>query len=191
MGQEPEPRDRAMDTVLAEYNALRTEITSTIGSQQTLVGLNITAAATVAGLVVAEKADPKLFLVAAALSSVLGLVYVASALHIESIGSYITNVLRPVAVEYTGDVRLLGWVKHFRVYHRKTSLIYRSLTMGVVFFGVPIIALVWAPPHLDNWNWVAWALTVGLLVVQFGAWTLFGVRSLRRPDPQNPGPRAG
>jgi hypothetical protein len=180
MGQS-EPQDRILDLVLAEFNALNAEITSTASSQQTLISLNITAQAAVAGLVVADKADPKLLFVSAVLSSALGLVYVANAVHIANMGSYITDVLRLIAAEKTGEGRLLGWVQHYRVHHRVLRLLYRGLMIGGLFCGFPMVALVWVIPHLDTlWSRVAWGCSSCLLIIQIGAWAWYGQAMLRR-----------
>jgi hypothetical protein len=180
MGQS-EPRDRVVDLVLAEFNTLNAEMTSAISSQQTLISLNITAAAAVAGLVVADKADPKLLLVSAVLSSALGLVYLANAVHVGNIGSYIVEVLRPIAAEQTGEGRLLGWIQYYRVHHRVARLLYRGLMIGGLFSGFPFVALVWVFPYLDTlWSRAAWGFTTCLLLVHVGAWAWSGQIMLRR-----------
>lgn len=179
MGQS-ERQDRIVDLVLAEFNVLNAEITSIASSQQTLIGLNITAQAAVAGLVVADKADPKLLFVAAVLSSALGLIYVANAVHVTNMASYINDVLRPIAAEKTGEGRLLGWIQHYRVHHRLSRLLYRGLMIGGLFCGFPMVALVWLIPHLDTlWSRVAWGFTSCLLITQIGAWAWYGQAILR------------
>jgi hypothetical protein len=178
---QPESSDRVVNLVVAEFNALNAEMTSTTSSQQTLISLNVTAAAAVAGLVVANRADPKLLLVSAVLSSALGLVYIANAVHIANISSYITEVLRPLAAEHTGEARLLGWIQRYRVHHRVTRLVYRGLMFGLMFAGFPSIALIWSAPYVDSFrSWLGWGFTLLLLVVQIGAWGWSGQVMLRR-----------
>jgi hypothetical protein len=180
MGQ-PEPRDRIVDLVLAEFNALNAEISSATSSQQTLISLNITAQAAVAGLVVADKANPKLLLVAAVLSCALGLVYLANATHIANIGSYIIEVLRPIVTEQTGEGNLLGWLPYYRAHYRVSRLLYRGLMIGGLFSGFPFVALVWVVPYLDTlWSRATWGFTSCLLVIQIGAWAWYGQLMLRR-----------
>jgi hypothetical protein len=178
---QPEPRDRVVDFVIAEFNALHAEMASTASSQQTLIGLNVTAAAAVAGLVVANRAETELLLVPAVLSCALGLVYIANAVHIGNLASYIAEVLRPLATEQTGEERLLGWIQSYRVHHRVTRLVYRGLMIGMMFSGFPFVALVWSAPDLDTFeNWVAWGFTLLFLLVQLGAWAWSGQGMLRR-----------
>jgi hypothetical protein len=134
---QPESSDRVVNLVVAEFNALQAEMTSTTSSQQTL--------------------------------------------HIGNIGSYITEVLRPLAAEQTGEARLLGWIQCYRVHHRVTRLVYRGLMFGLMFAGFPFVALVWSAPYVDTFrSWLGWGFTLLLLVVQIGAWVWSGQVMLRR-----------
>lgn len=184
MDQPAASQDRRVDVVLAEYNALRAEIISVLSSQQTFTNLNVTAATAITGLVLAQKVNPQLLLVAAVVSSVLGLIYVANTVHVRSLGGYINDVLRPIVTDYTGESKLLGWDQYFEAHHHRARLLLRGASAGLLFSAVPVVALISVRPYLDtSWSRIGWILALSLFIAQAGAWASAGIgRLLRRTN---------
>lgn len=169
----------AIDVVIAEFQALRSEIENALSSQQTMININITAIAVIAGLVLSRKVDPLLLLVAAAISSGLGLYMQGSWYHVRRVISYINGTLRPLAIEYTGDDRVLAWetwsITRGGSWKRVALL---GLATVIIFSVMPFVMLIWVIPRLESlWAWLAWTGTAIVFVVQLftGAWLAWDI----------------
>jgi hypothetical protein len=184
MGEQSDhPAERIVNVALAEFQALQGEITNVLSSSQTIINIDITATAAIVGLVVSENVDPRLLLVAAGLSSALGLMYAANAFQVTAIAYHIEAVLRPAIVQHTGDDRLLSWNRSFRGERPAPARLVRAVGVVLLFLAVPLVALVWVIPSLqDTRSWVAWGLTLCLGAVETFV-LIWGLRHVFRPMP--------
>ena len=121
-------KDPAPEAVrLAEFSALREEIQNRSGLQQALVGLNLTAIATLGGLVLSNRASIQVLLVLPILSLTLGLMWIDHYRVIVELGGYIRKEL------WTWTP---SWERHF-AQSRKSR--------PAASFWIPV-AIVWAGP---------------------------------------------
>src|SRR5687768_11405744 len=86
--------DRVVDIALAEFSALRNEIDNLANAQRTVMNMNITVVAAIAGFVLANRADPHLLIALPIASGAIGLLYQWYIVHAKHIGDYIDDVLR-------------------------------------------------------------------------------------------------
>jgi hypothetical protein len=182
--QQSDATKQVVSAVLAEFQALQGEITNVLSAQQTIINIDITATAAIVGLVVTEKVDARLLLVAVGLSCALGLLYAANAFQITAIAHHIEAVHRPTIVEHTGDDRLLSWNHSFRGGPRPApARLVRAVGVILLFLALPLVALVWVIPSMcDTWSWVAWGLSLCLFAVNTFV-LIWGLRYVFRPMP--------
>jgi hypothetical protein len=172
-----------VQVALAEFGKLRDEIAGRSGTVWTLVGLNATVSSTVAGFVLASKADPLLLLLLPLLCPSLGLLVIDHATNIGNIGQYIDSALKPLLREVAGEPRLLSyeeWVDRFEEQPLRRLLPF-GIPFVLLFSVVPVGALLYSATTVtDAWIWGLWGL--GLLVtgVQVGFWVSFLLPPLRR-----------
>jgi hypothetical protein len=171
----------AVNIIIAEFQAMRTEIDNALSSQQTMININVTAIAVISGLVLAHKVAPLLLLIAAAISSGLGLYVLGSWYHVRRVISYINGFLRPLAIEYTGDERMLAWetwsLGRGGAWKRVALL---GLATLIIFSVMPFVMLVWSIPHLESLSvWLAWSGTATIFIVQLSAGVWLGWDILR------------
>jgi hypothetical protein len=176
--------DRVVNAALAEFTALRSEMDNANSSQQTIVNINITAAGLIFSFVLAKKADPLLLLVAAAISSALGMYIQGSWYHVRRIARYIDTTLRPLMIEYTGESKVFGWEQAVQARQGWwVRLVPVGLATAVLFSLIPLVVLIWVIPYLKNsTDWLAWSIAVLLFLMQLctGGWlALQIVRSKR------------
>jgi hypothetical protein len=160
-----------IDLVIVEFQAMRTEIDNALSSQQTIMNINVTAIAVIFGLVLSHKVAPLLLLIAAAISSGLGLYVLGSWYHVRRVISYINGELRPLAVDYTDDPRVLKWetwsLENGGAWKRVALL---GLATLIIFYVMPFVMLVWSIPHLESLSaWLAWSGTAIIFIVQLSA----------------------
>jgi hypothetical protein len=183
---EPKPGDNAgavIQVALAEFGKLRDEIGGRSTAAWTLVGLSITSSATLAGFVLAQKADPRLLLVLPLLTPSLGLLFMDHATNIGRIGDYINTVLKPVVREAACDRRLLSYEEWVDAYEANTleRLLPFGIPLVLAFTMVPVGALVYLAPRIyEAWSWILWVLGAIVTCVQVGFWYRFLVPPLRR-----------
>lgn len=89
-----EDRPLRMSALVAEFGAVRDEVLFRANAQATLMQINITAAATVAGFVLADKADPLALIVVAIISPVLGMLWLDHHAAIIQLGNYATDEIK-------------------------------------------------------------------------------------------------
>ena len=99
----------AVDALIAEFTALRDEITSRVGSQLTLILGAGTIISAIVGVVVSDKADVSLLAVIPLITSVLGFVHIDNARFINYIAKYIRDDLWPTLTELAGYEELPSW----------------------------------------------------------------------------------
>ncbi len=166
-------RSPVVEVALAEFSALRSEIDNLANAHRTMINLNITVVAAIAGFILAEKARPHLLLVIPLASGAIGLVYQWYVLHAKHIGDYINERLRPLLIDHTQDERVLAWEHRLRteVYARRGSSLAGQLAYILLFPAVPAASLAIALPYLDSgWHWAAWIAGAALSVAQVTIW---------------------
>lgn len=169
-----EPDSSAVLSVaLAEFGKLRDEIAGRSNTLWTLLGLNATISSTVAGFVLAQKADPLLVLLLPLLAPSLGLLVIDHAMNIGNIGEYINTVIKSLIHETTGEPRLLRyeeWVDKWETRSTRRVLAF-GLPLILMFTVVPVASLVYTIPHLDNGTvWALWATGLVLTLFQVALW---------------------
>ncbi|GGM67670.1 hypothetical protein GCM10011608_61110 [Micromonospora sonchi] len=166
-----ETRNRALQAALAEAAAIRSTIERKANYNQNLVGLNLTAVAAVAGIVLSEKADVRLLLLLPVLSAALGLSVAAQYRDGRIAGQYLEQVLRPAIARHTGDETLFGWETYYRQ-RKHNGHLGQAIAMGLIFPGVSTLALAFTLPSMDSWiDLAAWALSAGMLLLLIFGWS--------------------
>jgi hypothetical protein len=162
-----------LDSALAEYAALRSELDEIARGQRQLLTLNVTTMAALYGFVLSQAISARLLLIAPFISAALGLLYQQYTLHAKGVGAYIDRHLRPLIVEYAGDGRLWGWhdfLSH-EMYQTISSRVAMRLSFVLLVPAVPAFALVWVLRYLDSpWLWATWAVGLVVLAVQVASW---------------------
>jgi hypothetical protein len=165
-----------LSVALAEFGKLRDEIAGRSNTLWTLLALNATVSSTVAGFVLAQKADPLLVLLLPLLAPSLGLLVIDHATNIGNIGEYINTVIKPLIHEATGEPRLLRyeeWVDKWETRSTRRVLAF-GLPLILLFTVVPVASLVYTIPHLDNGTvWALWATGLALTAFQVALWVAF------------------
>jgi hypothetical protein len=86
---------RAVDVLLAEFNALRAEIVARSNSQSALVGVGLTAVGVIVGLVVKDNGDQRLLLALPPLGALVNLLWSIENRRVTLAGAYIREALWP------------------------------------------------------------------------------------------------
>jgi hypothetical protein len=98
----------ARDVALAEFSALRAEITNRMATTAALVGVGLTALGVIVGFVVKEQGDKRLLLIVPPLALLVNLLSAVENRQVGLIGLYIGGSLWPYLAEQT-DNRLPSW----------------------------------------------------------------------------------
>lgn len=172
-----------LNVLLAEFNALRSEIADRSSAAFTLLNINITATAVVAGFVLSDKADIKLLLILPLLSPALGMLFVDHSLNIKNLGGYINTQLRPMVAEVAGDGRILGYEGFVAGYEK--NKFFRFMPLGfpllLLFAGFPCAALLFVFEGLkDCWGWILWFSGLLMLLIFITLWTDFIIAPYRK-----------
>ena len=114
----PPDRDLVINAALAEYTALRAEVTNRISGQDTTLNLYMTATAAIFGLALSGHADSLILLVVPLSSAAARLLYHNHNLYIRLVSAYLNDQLRPLITDRLGEPRLLGWQERTAEYHR-------------------------------------------------------------------------
>lgn len=167
-----------LQVALAEFSALRAEISKRSEAQNSLLSLNITALGTVGGFVLSQKADIKLLLLLPILSPVLGMLYLDHGTNIANIGRYIDERIKPIFSDLTrgsSQIAPRHLVLEYESFARKHEqrMLLRFLTFGVpvftVFCGLPIVALWFTALQIkDALTFSIWL--IGFLFVMLYLW---------------------
>lgn len=134
----PEP-DRSVDVALAEYNALRAEILGHTTSQNTVLGLGVTAIGVVLGLGINAPGQRAILVFVPVLAGIVILVYWGLAYRIVVIGKYTQMVLWPCLPRPISDVGLLSWEGSLA--HLESTRPHRSLSQ-IVEVTVTLLLIV-------------------------------------------------
>ncbi|MEU9509404.1 hypothetical protein AB0D32_24350 [Micromonospora sp. NPDC048170] len=166
-----EQKGRALEAALADAAAIRATIERKANHNQALVGVHLTAVAAVAGFVLSEKADIRMFLLLPVLSAALGLSVVSQYRDIRIAGQYIEQVLRPTIARYTSEPGLFGW-EAFYWQRKHDGHVAQALAMGMIFPGVSVLALAVTFPGIQGaGDKLAWAVGAVMLLILIGAWS--------------------
>jgi hypothetical protein len=148
---------------LAQFNALRDEVGQRSGHQHTLVGLTVTSVGTIAGFVLAEKADPVLLLLVPFICFGLGMLWYDHAINIDRIGAALGAIERELGASYEESVRKF---ERSRIPPRVFPL---GMVLLVLFVATPAAALLLAAPSvLGATGWIKMIYS-GIWLVEAGA----------------------
>jgi len=107
---EHESAELALNALIAEFTTLRSEITSRITSQLTLILGAGTIGGAIIGIVVSQKGNVALLSIVPLVTSVLGFVHTDNTRFINYAAKYIRDSLWPTIAELTGyEARLPSW----------------------------------------------------------------------------------
>ena len=135
----PHP-ERAVDVALAEYNALRAEITAHLTTQAAVVGLGFTALGVVFGFVIKEGASDELLLLIPPIALVAVLLHTAETYRIILVGAYIRDDLWPFLQREVGPVK--SWETVITTHRRKAGTFVTSLFFDGPAYAVFILASI-------------------------------------------------
>jgi hypothetical protein len=175
----------AADARLKQFEVLWAEIARRSNAQQALIGAAATATGTVAGLVVAYKADPVLFAALAVVTPVFGLLWLDHALNIGEIARFIS------ANWQWGEPNWEMFYekrKHDGGGRRRYVMFVLSITL--VFLAPALAGLTASFDHLgDKAGRIAgWSAATGMTVLFFVAWSAQVVRGWQRQSDTPPLP---
>lgn len=165
----PPDRNLMINVALAEYTALRAEVTNRISGQDTMLNLYMTATAAIFGLALSGHANSLILLVLPLLSAAARLLYHNHNLYIRLVSAYLNDQLRPLITDRVGEPRLLGWNERSAQYQRgpQRSRLTHAAGLALLFPIPAAVALVLVMPRLASpWTWLAWSSGWLLLVAQ-------------------------
>jgi hypothetical protein len=164
--------ERWLTAALAEFQALRGEITQRIQLQQVLLGLTITALGALLSVALASKSSrASLLLAAPFVTSALGFAYSDHARRINLLGEYIRDRLWPDVRSLTDD-GLSSWEEDFVHVVSPSNPFQAGLSSAYIvtlFVVSPIAASCYAGFalhwRLTSAEWILWAGGLGTTVV--------------------------
>ena len=165
----PSDRNLVISAALAEYTALRAEVTNRISGQDTMLNLYMTAAAATFGFALSGHADPLILLVLPLLSAAARLLYHNHNLYIKLVSAYLNDQLRPLVTGRLGEPALLGWQERSTEYQRgpRWRRLAHPAGLALLFPVSAAAALALAAPRLSSpWAWLAWACGWLLVLTQ-------------------------
>jgi cation transporter-like permease len=174
----PEP-ERAIDVMLAEFDAMRAEKVSHITSQAAIVGLGMTALGVIAGFV-AKEGNEKLLLAVPPLVMLVVLGYAGGSNRSHAIGNYIRTELWPPLEDRVG--KLPSWQREIAKARLKPSVIARAiffdLPPSALFLAASVYALHSLPEREFLW-WAGAGMTAISAIVPLAAAVAIVVRSYK------------
>jgi hypothetical protein len=182
MTNDEQRQTEILTVALAEFSALRDEISNRNNSAFTMINLNITATATVAGFVLSNNADPLILLLLPILSPSLGLLYIDHVINILNIGDYINKEIKPLIAATVNCDGVLNY--ETRVDQYETNKFMRFLPVGlpltIMFSAIPLVALIFVRTYLNQyWSWLLWLLGLFMVVSFVLLWLDFLMRPYR------------
>jgi hypothetical protein len=105
--------ERETTLLVAEFNALRSELLDHLGTARTIVGLYLISVGTIASLAVSGRFTPQIIVILPLLSAIFWWVHLDTRMAVTEIGRYIAAGLVPHAQEL-GSHRCFGWEKTLR-----------------------------------------------------------------------------
>lgn len=158
--------------LLAQFNACRAEIQARSTTQATIINLNITAVAAIAGYYFGYHANPAVLLVIPILSPMLGIIWADHAINIANIGRFIQRRLMP-DLSATLKQQVPDYEVLIRAFEQRLGWRFLLLTAPTVllFAILPAAALLlaWLAAPARDLVFYLLAATGTLLVIGFGA----------------------
>ncbi|KAB1912110.1 hypothetical protein [Micromonospora sp. AMSO31t] len=182
--------DNRTNLLVAEYTAIRAVMAQKSAASHALVGAYLTVVAVILGFVVANRADPRLLLAVPVLAAISGITILRRRQDREAANRYIREVLRPVALECSGDDRVFRWDDFYAQQRGSRSLLY-EFGLQLVFPLSGLVCLFVTLPLLASVaEWLAWLGGLSFLVALISAYvrqnrsqlarTVSGSRALAR-----------
>jgi hypothetical protein len=135
----------AVDIALAEFNALRAEITTRMTAQAALVGVGLTALGVIVGFVVKENGDPRLLLAIPPLAAGVNFLWAVENRQIGQLGRYIRIDLWQHLKAWTG-IELPSWeglAAQRRVgFWNVVRSIFTDFTTTLIFAGAAVASQI-------------------------------------------------
>jgi len=174
----------AVQIILAEFTALRQEISDRSTAQYTLVSLNLTAISAFGGFALSNEHYRILLLLLPILSPAMGMLYFDHAINIGHIGHYIGQELRVACDVASQGTNPSGYERVVRGYERKRwGRVVFGIPTLLMFAGIPAGALIYLMWHLEaTWMWLLWALGAGLVLSFLASWCIFLYQPFRQPS---------
>lgn len=148
--------DNRTNLLIAEYNSIRAVVAQKSSASHALVGAYLTVVAVILGFVVANRADPRLLVTVPILAAASGITILRRRRDREAANRYIIEVLRPIALECTGDERILTWEDFYARHRDERSFLY-EFGLQLVFPLTAAAALIATLPLLDSvGDWLVW-----------------------------------
>ena len=176
-------KNHMLQARLAEYATQRTEIGWRTQAQQTLLGLNVTAAGLVGSAALSGDGRRPLLLLLPYLCTALGMAWLDHGRSIASTARYIRTVTWPGVQEAVGftkpEERARFWSRDDYLVDERTELTFRFrlsivLPYGLVFNAPPVVALAFSLGVLDSPGLVAlWAAGLALTACNLVWWSRF------------------
>lgn len=172
------------DTVLAEFGAMRDEITRRSEDQRALLALNFTVVGVIAAIVFSKDADDKamnLLFILPFLCSTLGMIWLDHHRRIRQIGDFVRDTLRPVLVAELGDDRVL--LSELEADRRERDYLLMPVWLALAFLIPSIVAfgVLWA--ELGGWKSGLWWLEIIVVGYTVVMWVMHLPLVKRRQGP--------
>lgn len=145
---------KAVDVVVAEYTALRAEITTRLTIQATLVGTGLTVSGVVLGLALGKDGNQQLLILVPALAAVTILLVAEQTAKVAAVGRYIRTTQADYMRRSLADSGLPSWEKSIADRRRRVSLF--DATIDGVFVSASAASVIML--KLNVW------LGIGLVV---------------------------
>jgi hypothetical protein len=164
--------DKAVDVLLAEFNALRAEIVARTSSQAALVGIGLTAVGVIVGFVVNDGGDKQLLLALPPLAALVNLLWSIENRRVTLAGAYIRRTLWREVCRLTGVAS--SWEAEVHQRRKGLSAVFSILAEGtlvLVFAGSAVAGIAVASDEvhgeLETAEWVL-AGAAAVLPIVFG-----------------------
>ncbi|MEU0154382.1 hypothetical protein [Micromonospora fulviviridis] len=157
--------DNRTNLLIAEYTAIRAVEAQKSSASHALVGAYLTVVAVILGFVVANRADPRLLITVPILSAVCGITILRRRRDREVAHRYVREILRPIAVQCSGDDRIFLW-EEFYARHKDARSVRYEFGLQLVFPLSAAVALTATLPRLTSFgDWLAWLAGLGFLLM--------------------------
>lgn len=128
--------DRAVDVMLAEFNALRAELVAYLSGQAAVVGLGLTALGVITGLAVGRNGDDELLLAIPPLVALVVLVHTAGTYRVAKIGDYIREKPWPHLEARVGATP--SWEMFLAEQRSKRTAIAKAVVVVAIVFPIAV-----------------------------------------------------
>jgi len=179
-GDAPRPAaDRAVDVVLAEFNALRTEMVGYLSAQAAVVGLGLTALGVITSLAVGKDGDDGLLMAIPPLVALIVLVHTASTYRVAKIGDYIRESLWPDLEDRVGAIP--SWERYLAGQRSRYRAVVKAIAVDFpamgLFIAASIIVLATTQSKFDALWWLGAIVTAIAIAFPVGVGSRIRVKS--------------